>query len=58
MLWLMFDPRYKGLPIMSIFIGYEQNVEIVKEYDRNALILMLFKCHYTCIFYLNQRLVL
>jgi hypothetical protein len=50
MLWLMLDPRYKGLPTMSFFIGCEQSVEIVKDYDKNALILTLLKCHYTCIF--------
>lgn len=54
----MLDPRYKRFPIMHFFIGCEQSVEIVKECDRNALILMLLKCHYTCTFYLNQRLVL
>ncbi len=42
----MLDPRFKSLCLISSFIGYEKGVNIVKEYDRRALYLMLLKCYH------------
>jgi hypothetical protein len=33
MIFLMLDPRYKSLHIVSSFVGREQGVAIVEEYD-------------------------
>jgi hypothetical protein len=41
----MLDPRYKSLCIISSFVGREQGVVLVEEYDRKSLYPMLFKCH-------------
>jgi hypothetical protein len=38
----MFDLRFK---IISSFVGREQGVALVEEYDRKSLYLMLVKCH-------------
>jgi hypothetical protein len=45
MISLMLDLRYKSLHVISSFIGKEQGVAFVKEYDRKSLYLMLVKCH-------------
>ncbi len=45
MIFLMLDPRFKSLRIISSFVGREQGVAIVEEYDRKPLCLMLAKCH-------------
>jgi hypothetical protein len=45
MISLMLDPRLKSLPIVSSFVGREQGVVLVKEYDRKRLYPMLVKCH-------------
>ncbi len=45
MISLMLDPRFKSLPIVSSFVGKEQGVALVKEYDRKTLYPMLMKCH-------------
>jgi hypothetical protein len=45
MISLMLDPRFKSLPIVSSFVGKEQGVALVKEYDRKTLYPMLVKCH-------------
>jgi hypothetical protein len=41
----MLDPRFKNLHIISSFVGKEQGVALVKEYDRKTLYHMLVKCH-------------
>jgi hypothetical protein len=41
----MLDPRYESLHIVSSFVGREQGVVLVEEYDRKSLYLMLVKCH-------------
>jgi hypothetical protein len=45
MISLMLNPRFKSLHIMSSFVGREQGVAIVEEYDRKTLYPMLMKCH-------------
>jgi myosin-crossreactive antigen len=45
MIPLMLDPRYKNLCIVSSFVGREQGVALVEEYDRKSLYPMLVKCH-------------
>jgi hypothetical protein len=42
---LMLNPRYKSLRIVSSFVGREQRVVLVEEYDRKSLYHMLVKCH-------------
>jgi hypothetical protein len=46
MLVLMFDPRFKDLPLVSSFIGRDQEVAIVEQYDTMSLYAMLMKCYY------------
>jgi hypothetical protein len=41
----MLNPRFKGLCMISSFVGREQSVAFVKEYDKFFLYLMLVKCH-------------
>ncbi len=41
----MLNPRYKSLHIVSSFVGREQHVVLVGEYDRKSLYPMLVKCH-------------
>jgi hypothetical protein len=43
MLTLMLDPRFKSLCLLSSYVGKEQGVSIVEEYDRRALYPMLVK---------------
>jgi hypothetical protein len=45
MLSLMFNSRFKNLCIISSFVGREQNLIVVQEYDRRSLYLMSLKCH-------------
>jgi hypothetical protein len=45
MISLMLDPRFKNLCIISSFVGREQGVALVEEYDRKSLYLVLVKCH-------------
>jgi hypothetical protein len=45
MISLMLDPRFKSFRIISSFVGKEQGVALVKEYDRKSLYPMLVKCH-------------
>jgi hypothetical protein len=43
----MLDPKCKSLHFVLSFIGYEQDgVNIVKEYDRRFLYLILLQCHH------------
>jgi hypothetical protein len=46
MLSLMLDLRFKSFCFVSSFIGREQGVSIVEEYDSKSLYLMLLKCHH------------
>jgi hypothetical protein len=43
---LMLDPRFNSLCLMSSFIGHDQGVAIVEQYDTMSLYLMLMKCYY------------
>jgi hypothetical protein len=45
MISLLLDPRCKSLCIISSFVGREQGVALVEEYDRKSLYPMLVKCH-------------
>jgi hypothetical protein len=45
MLSLMLDPRFKSLRLTS-FVGQEEGVSIVDEYDRRTLYPMFLKCYY------------
>jgi hypothetical protein len=41
----MLNPRFKSSCIVSSFVGREQGVVLVEEYDRKTLYPMLVKCH-------------
>jgi hypothetical protein len=45
MISLMLDLRFKSLQIIFSFVGWEQIVSLVEEYDRKILYLMLVKCY-------------
>jgi len=45
MIFLMLNLRYKNLCIVSSFVGKEQGVVLVEEYDNKSLYPMLVKCH-------------
>jgi hypothetical protein len=45
MIFLMLDPRYKNLCIVFSFVGREQGVALIEEYDGKSLYPMLVKCH-------------
>ncbi len=45
MIFLMLNPRFKNLHIVSSFVGRKKNVNLVEEYDKKSLYLMLVKCH-------------
>jgi hypothetical protein len=46
MLSLMLDLRFENLHLISFFIGHEQGVAIVEEYDERSLYLMFLKCYH------------
>jgi hypothetical protein len=46
MLSLMLDPRFKNICLISFFVGQEEGVSVVDEYDRKTLYPMLLKCYY------------
>jgi hypothetical protein len=46
MLSLILDPKYKSLRLICYFIGHEQGVAIVEEYDRRSLFPMLLKIYH------------
>jgi hypothetical protein len=46
MLFLMLEPRFKSLCLVSSFIGNEEGVNIVEEYNRLSLYPMLLKCYH------------
>jgi hypothetical protein len=43
---LMLNPRFESFHIVSSFIGREQGVVIIEEYDKKSLYPMLLKCHH------------
>jgi hypothetical protein len=45
MISLMLDPKLKSFHIISSFVGREQGVALVEEYDKKSLYPMLVKCH-------------
>jgi hypothetical protein len=45
MISLMLNPRFKSHRIISSFVGREQGVALIEEYDRKSLYPMLAKCH-------------
>jgi hypothetical protein len=45
-MFLMLDPKFKNLGLVSSFIGLEQSKVIVKGYDKKNLYPMLLKCHH------------
>ncbi len=44
MISLILDPKFKSLCIISSFVGREQGVAFVEEYDKKTLYPMLVKC--------------
>ncbi len=44
MLFLMLDPRFKNLELVSFSI--KQGIFMVEDYDRQSLFSMLLKCHH------------
>ncbi len=46
MLVLMFNPKFKSFHLVFSFIGHDQGVTIVEQYDTMALYPMLMKCYY------------
>jgi hypothetical protein len=46
MLPLMLDPRFKNLHLISVFVGQEEGINIVNEYDRKTLYPMFLKCYH------------
>jgi len=45
MIYLMLNLKYKSLHIVLSFVGREQGVALVEEYDKKSLHPMLVKCH-------------
>jgi hypothetical protein len=46
MLVLVLDPRFESLCLVYSFIGHDQGVAIVEQYDIMSLYPMLMKCYY------------
>jgi hypothetical protein len=46
MVFLMWDPRFKHLRLISYFIDWKQAIYVVGDYDRQSLSPMLLKCHH------------
>jgi len=44
--FLMLDPNFKTLHLVSSLIGHEQGKTIVKEYDNFLIKIMFFNCYY------------
>jgi hypothetical protein len=42
----MLDSRFKSLCLISSFIGHEQNIFILEEYNKKSLYPMLMKCYH------------
>jgi hypothetical protein len=45
MIFVMLDPRFKSLQILSSFVGWGKGVSLVEKYDRKSLYHMLVKCY-------------
>jgi len=45
MIFVMLDPRFKSLQILSSFVGWGKGVSLVEKYDRKFLYHMLVKCY-------------
>jgi hypothetical protein len=45
MTYLMVNPRFKSLHIISLFVEREQGIALVEKCDKKSLYLMLVKCH-------------
>jgi hypothetical protein len=43
---LMLDPQFKSLHLVSSFVGCEQNISIIEEYDWKSFQPMLLKCYH------------
>jgi hypothetical protein len=48
-MFLMLDLTFKSLCLISFFVGQEEGVNIMDEYDRKPLYRMLLKCYHHCI---------
>jgi hypothetical protein len=46
MLFLMLDPRFKNLHLLSSLFNHEQMKAIIEEYNRKHLYLMFMKCRH------------
>jgi hypothetical protein len=46
MLTLMLDQKVKSLCLVFFFIGHDQGITIVEQYDTMSLYPMLMKCYY------------
>jgi hypothetical protein len=42
----MLDPNFKNIILVSFFIGKQQVISMVEDYDRKYLFPMLLKCHH------------
>jgi hypothetical protein len=56
MLSLMLDSKFQNLCLMSFFIGCEQGVAIIEEYDARFSHPMFLKCYHHCLQWLNQKM--
>jgi hypothetical protein len=45
MIFVMLEPRFKSLQILSSFVGWEEGVSLVEKYDKKSLYPMLIKCY-------------
>ncbi len=45
-MFFMLDLRFKNLRLVSSFVGQEEGVSIVDEYDRRTLYPMFLKCYH------------
>jgi hypothetical protein len=46
MVFVMLDPRFKNLRLVSSFVGQEEGVNIMDEYDRRILYPRFLKCYH------------
>jgi hypothetical protein len=46
MLFLILDLRFKSLCLISSFVGQEEGVSVVDEYDRRILYPIFLKCYH------------
>ncbi len=42
----MLDPKFKSLHLVSSFVGQEEGINIMNEYDRRTLYPMFLKCYH------------